>query len=124
AVVLEALDTNQIVSMPGASGPIKGAVEYEGNFIAVVDLDVLFNNDQRNVDTSSLLVLQLSETETIALEVDKLNNVLELSANQIKPVGVSSSITGVFPLEDGSQRTILVMDHHILFEKLVAQELT
>ncbi|WKY45795.1 chemotaxis protein CheW [Eubacteriaceae bacterium ES2] len=123
AVVLEALDTNQIVSMPGASGPIKGAVEYKGNFIAVVDLDILFNNSERNLDTSSLLVLQLSETETVALQVDKLNNVLEVNLNQIKPVGVSSSITGIFPLEDGTFRTILVMDHQVLLEKLIGHEL-
>ncbi|WKY48819.1 chemotaxis protein CheW [Eubacteriaceae bacterium ES3] len=123
SVVLEALDTNRIVSMPGVSGPIKGAVEYEGNFIAVVNLDILFNNSERNLDTSSLLVLQLSETETVALQVDKLNNVLEINLDQIKPVGVSSSITGVFPLGDGSFKTILVMDHQVLLEKLTGHEL-
>jgi chemotaxis signal transduction protein len=123
SVVLEALDTSRIVSMPGASGPIKGAVEYKGNFIAVVDLDILFNNNERKLDTSSLLVLQLSETETVALQVDKLNNVLEVNLNQIKSVGVSSSITGVFPLEDGTFRTILVMDHQVLLEKLIGHEL-
>jgi hypothetical protein len=55
--------------------------------------------------------------------VDKLNNVLEVNLNQIKSVGVSSSITGVFPLEDGTFRTILVMDHQVLLEKLIGHEL-
>ncbi|WKY48070.1 chemotaxis protein CheW [Eubacteriaceae bacterium ES3] len=121
--VLEALDMEGVISMPGISGPIKGAVEYEGNFITVVSLSELFNNQQDLLSTSSLLVLQLSETERIALQVDQLNNVLEINLNQIRTVGISSSVTGIFSPEDAADQTILVLDHQILYEKLMTNEL-
>lgn len=120
SVVLEAIDGRNIIAFPGSIDTIKGAVEYNGNYIVVINTHVLFNISEKNMDKddSHLLVLKLSEDEIIALHVDKLMGVLEIDTNEIKPVGVSSSVSGIVCLPDNSNRTILILDHHIFMEKV------
>jgi len=119
SVILEAIDDCNIIALPGSTNQIKGAVEYKGQYIVVINTPVFFNmNEQTNQisDDSHLLVLKLSEEELIAIQIDKLMSVLEINMIDIKPVELSSSITGIVYLPDDPDRTILVMDHHIFLE--------
>ena len=67
-------------------------------------------------------MLQLSDDEMIAIQVEKLVSVLEVNTNDIQPVEISSAITGIICLTDGSERTILEMDPQIILEKLVENQ--
>ena len=82
----------------------------------------LFDKDEPSLNTSHLLLLQLSDDEMIAIQVDKLVSVLEINLNDIQPVEISSAITGIICLSDGSDRTILEMDPQIILQKLVENQ--
>ncbi|MGV8906235.1 MAG: chemotaxis protein CheW [Acetobacterium sp.] len=119
SVVLEAIDDCSIISLPGSTNEITGAVKYKGQYIVVINTALFFNMTEQNKqisDDSHLLVLKLSEEELIAIQVDKLMSVLDISMSDIKPVDLSSSISGIVCLPDDPDRTILVLDHHIFLE--------
>ncbi|MDD3307508.1 MAG: chemotaxis protein CheW [Acetobacterium sp.] len=117
--VVEALEASKTISVPGTNAVIRGAVEFNDQYYAVVDALALFDKDDPSLNASHLLLLQLSGDEMIAIQVEKLVSVLEINLNDIQPVEISSAITGIICLTDGSDRTILEMDPQIILEKLV-----
>ena len=120
--VVEALEASKTISVPGTNAVIRGAVEFNDHYYAVVDALALFDKDEPSLNTSHLLLLQLSDDEMIAIQVDKLVSVLEINLNDIQPVEISSAITGIICLSDGSDRTILEMDPQIILQKLVENQ--
>nr|WP_320025622.1 chemotaxis protein CheW [uncultured Acetobacterium sp.] len=120
--VIEALEASKAISVPGTNAVIRGAVEFNDNYYAVVDALALFNKNEPSHDAFHLLMLQLSDDEMIAIQVEKLVSVLEINLNDIQPVEISSAITGIICLTDGSNRTILEMDPQIILEKLVENQ--
>lgn len=120
--VVEALEASKTISVPGTNAVIRGAVEFNDHYYAVVDALALFDKDDPSLNTSHLLLLQLSDDEMIAIQVEKLVSVLEINLNDIQPVEISSAITGIICLSDGSDRTILEMDPQIILEKLVENQ--
>ncbi|WP_050740444.1 chemotaxis protein CheW [Acetobacterium bakii] len=126
SVVLEAMDCEHIITLPGSTDNIKGAVEYNGSYIVVVNTHEIFSmkaENNGNSDDSHLLVLKLSDDELLALHVDNLMSVVEINVDDIAPVSLSSAVSGIICLSDNSNRTILVLDHHIFLEKLADNEL-
>ncbi|MBC3803118.1 chemotaxis protein CheW [Acetobacterium fimetarium] len=117
--VIEVLEASKMISVPGTNSVIRGAVEFNKQYYAVVDALALFDKDQPSIDATHLLMLQLSDEEMIAIQVEKLVSVLEINKNDIQPVDITSAITGVICLNDNSNRTILEMDPQIMLEKLV-----
>lgn len=120
--VIEALEASKTISVPGTNSVIRGAVEFNDNYYAVVDALALFDKDQPSLNASHLLILKLTEDEMIAIQVEKLVSVLEINLNDIQPVDITSAITGIICLTDGSSRTILEMDPQIILEKLVENQ--
>lgn len=119
AFVVEALEASKTISVPGTNRVIRGAVEFNGQYYAVVDVLALFDKDEISLNPSHLLMLQLSEDDMIAIQVEKLVSVLEINSNEIQPVDITSAITGIICLNDGSDRTILEMEPMIILQKLV-----
>jgi chemotaxis signal transduction protein len=117
--VIEALEASKMISVPGTNSVIRGAVEFNKKYYAVVDALALFDKDQPSLEATHLLMIQLSDEEMIAIQVEKLVSVLEINKNDIQPVDITSAITGIICLNDGSSRTILELDPHIMLEKLV-----
>ena len=120
--VVEALEASKTISVPGTNAVIRGAVEFNDHYYAVVDALALFDKDEPSLNASHLLLLQLSDDEMIAIQVEKLVSVLEINLNDIQPVEISSAITGIICLSDGSDRTILEMDPQIILQKLVENQ--
>lgn len=120
--VIEALEASKTISVPGTNAVIRGAVEFNDNYYAVVDALALFDKNEPSRDAFHLLMLQLSDEEMIAIQVEKLVSVLEINLNDIQPVEISSAITGIICLTDGSNRTILEMNPQIILEKLVENQ--
>lgn len=120
--VVEALEASKTISVPGTNAVIRGAVEFNDHYYAVVDALALFDKDEPSLNASHLLLLKLADDEMIAIQVEKLVSVLEINLNDIQPVEISSAITGIICLTDGSDRTILEMDPQIILEKLVENQ--
>lgn len=122
--VIEALEASKTISMPGTNAVIKGAVEFNDQYHAVVDALALFDKDIPSLNPLHLLMLQLTDEEMIAIQVEKLVSVLEINLEDIQPVEISSAITGIICLTDGSDRTILEMDPQIILEKLIENQVS
>lgn len=122
-LVLEAMDGTDIVSLPGESGAVKGVIEYKNNYIAVIDINVLLCSKKTASALSSLLVVKGPGNETVALQVEKLNNVLEINIGDIKPVSVQSLVTGVVCVNDESGRAVLILDSDILLSRMNKKDL-
>ncbi len=122
--VVEALEASKTISMPGTNAVIKGAVEFNDQYYAVVDALALFDKDIPSLNPLHLLMLQLTDDEMIAIQVEKLGSVLEINLADIQPVEISSAITGIICLTDGSDRTILEMDPQIVLEKLIENQVS
>ncbi|WP_243136688.1 chemotaxis protein CheW [Acetobacterium paludosum] len=120
--VVEALEASKAISVPGTNSVIRGAVEFNESYYAVVDALALFDKNEPSLNATHLLMLKLSDTEMIAIQVEKLVSVLEISLKDIQPVSVSSAITGIICLTDGSDRTILEMDPQIILAKLAENQ--
>ena len=120
--VIEALEASKTISVPGTNAVIRGAVEFNDNYYAVVDALALFDKDEPSRNAFHLLMLKLSDKEMIAIQVEKLVSVLEINIEDIQPVEISSAITGIICLTDGSNRTILEMDPLIILEKLAENQ--
>lgn len=121
SVVSEVIDTLQIISLPGNTGVMKGAIVYDDACIPVVDTHTLFGQSGEFSESPHLLLLQLAEGR-IALEADELNNVLELNESDVKPVsGLShadSIIGGIVCFEKADKRMMLVLNSESLAERL------
>ncbi|MBC3796543.1 chemotaxis protein CheW [Acetobacterium tundrae] len=120
--VIEALEASKAISVPGTNSVIRGAVEFNESYYAVVDALALFDKNEPSLNATHLLMLKLSDTEMIAIQVEKLVSVLEISLTDIQPVSISSAITGIICLTDGSDRTILEMDPQIILAKLAENQ--
>ena len=122
-LVLEAMDGVDIVKLPGESGAVKGVIEYKNNYIAVIDINILLNSNKTSSNLSSLLVVNGPGNEMVALQVEKLNNVLEINLGDIKPVAVQSLVTGVVCVNDESGRAILILDSDVLLSRMNKKDL-
>jgi chemotaxis signal transduction protein len=122
AYVVEALEASKTISVPGTNNVIRGAVEFNDQYHAVVDALALFDKNDVSLNPSHLLMLQLSEEAMIAIQVEKLVSVLEINTHEIQPVDISSAITGIICLNDGSNRTILELDPMVILQKLVENQ--
>ncbi|AFA49946.1 chemotaxis protein CheW [Acetobacterium woodii] len=121
--VIEALEGNKMISVPETSPIIRGVTEFNNQYYAVVDILALFDDHRVNQVVSNLLMLQLSEEEMIAIQVESLGSILEINLKDIQPVEISAAISGIICLTGDSNRTILEIDPQVLLEKLFEQHL-
>ena len=128
ATVVEAVDTGNIIPIPGKNRLIKGAVPYNDTFLAVLDTHALFGRlDSLSAAATHLLIVRPSGISLVALEADELNNVLEINRSDLKPVpeigGSSSSIDGIVSFPNANNRAILVINPKTLVDKLEQNQL-
>ncbi len=120
-VVYEATDLSNVVQLPEFNVMIRGAIYYRGEYIAVVNTHSLFKNADASPSGGHLLILKPADDVFIALEVDELCSVLEVNADDIKPVpgfGGASSVTGILSIRTEHDCNVLVLNHETLLTKV------
>ena len=83
--VIEIVGIQKITEVPGMPEFIKGVINLRGSVIPVMDVRLKFGMPERQYDNRTcLIVVQVEEIST-ALVVDCVNEVSEISSNQIEP---------------------------------------
>ncbi len=120
-VVYEATDSSEVIPLPDSNAMIRGALCYRGEYIAVVDTHMLFKGAENQQPGGHLLIIKPGEDVFMALEVDELSSVLEVNAEDIRPVpefGGASSVAGILSVRGEKDCNVLVLNHMSLLTKL------
>lgn len=118
--VLETLEPDQIVRLPDTTETVRGAVQYGGQYIAVIHTHAQFFHHPEHPLCPYLLIVRAGEN-TVALEADELIGVLEVGESRIQPAPkldrVASGMSGIVALTDtGRKRFALLINHEQLLK--------
>lgn len=121
--VLEAIDAESVISLPGSDDILGGAVRYNDRYVAVIDTHFLFHQKTSDTGTSHLLMVRAGDGTCFALEADELVNLLEIDEGTVEPVpGIGqtavSVIKGIVCLNDKKSRIMLILNHETLPDRL------
>jgi purine-binding chemotaxis protein CheW len=121
--VLEVLQKENITKVPNAPDYIKGIINFRGEVVPVFESRARFNLTERKDDeTYVIIVLDLSsenETFRIGAIVDKVQDVINISEDEIKPVPAMSKdfntefLQGIFKL---NEKFIMLLDVEKVFK--------
>jgi chemotaxis signal transduction protein len=120
-VVFEATDMSDMIKLPDSSDMVRGALFYNNRYIAVVDSHALFKYNKSGSPGNHLIILKLEEDVFVALEVDEINNVLEVNANDIRPIpelSGRSSVSGIICIRGEKECNMLLLNPQALLTKL------
>ncbi len=88
--VLEVIQSPEITPIPKTSDYIKGIINFRGEVLTVVESRKKFNMPEASKDIEEIIVvLELEVTDIIVklgVTVDKVKDVIEIKANDIKPI--------------------------------------
>ena len=108
----------------GAPPHVKGVLNLRGVIVPVVDLRACLGLDQAACDALTVIIVLNVAGQTVGAIVDAVRDVVELAAEQVKPVpmqGTSTSIehlVGIGTIRQGEQeRMLILMD----IERLLAR---
>lgn len=109
-----------ITTLPYTKDYIKGIINLKGDFLIVIDLKRFLNNETSQLAEGSKLIVVSGKNFNIALLVDDIKNIKNLTNNQIRNpeyTGSSEYISNEF-VEDGQLYNILNFDKFINDDKL------
>ncbi len=92
--VLEVLQNEHITPVPNSPAFIRGILNFRGEVVPVFDTRIRFNLTERNSSNYNIIVLDVSGEKSVlrlGAIVDKVDNVISLHDDEIKPVPVMSS---------------------------------
>ena len=96
---------------------MKGVVNLRGVIVPIVDMRVRFALDDVKYDAFTVVIILNIANRTVGVVVDSVSDVLELSADQIKPAPEfngtidSAYITGLGTVKSGTdERMLILMD--------------
>ncbi len=122
--VLESMDSEKVIPLPGALEVVNGAVAYNKKYLAVVDGRKLLGMPANAEIASQLLIIQIADGTQVALAVDELNSILEVNASEIKSIaqiGNSSAIIKeIIYIENEVNKAVLMFNQNVLLQKLNA----
>ena len=94
SMVLEVLQQQKITKVPNAPGYIKGIINFRGEVVPVFETRDKFGFTARSADDSYVIIVLDLSTEKdvfrIGAIVDKVENVMAIPDNEIKPVPAMS----------------------------------
>lgn len=83
--VIEIVGIQKITEVPDMPIYIKGVINLRGSVIPVMDVRLRFNMPERAYDDRTCLIVVRVDDVTIALVVDRVNEVSEIPSEQIEP---------------------------------------
>lgn len=88
--VLEVLQTEHITAIPNAPAYVKGIINFRGEVVPVIESRIKFGLPEREPEKAfAIIVFDLSgehESYRTGVIVDRVNDVLEIDTEEIKPV--------------------------------------
>jgi len=96
---------------------VKGVVNLRGTIVPIVDLRMLLGCDSAETNSFTVVIVLNVRGRVVGAVVDSVSDVLELSAEQIKPTPAMSAtvdasyITGIGSLKaEGGERMLILLD--------------
>ncbi|EAT15371.1 chemotaxis protein CheW [Desulfuromonas acetoxidans] len=86
AHVIEIIGIQRITAVPDMPHYMQGVINLRGKVISVMDVRLRFDMEQREYDDRTCVVVVNVGEDTVGLIVDRVNEVVEISSNQIQPV--------------------------------------
>lgn len=118
--VIEIVGIQNITEVPDMPEYIKGVINLRGSVIPVMDLRLRFNMPERAYDDRTCLIVVRVDDISIALVVDRVNEVSEISSEQIEPAPRTGTDTGKYLKGmgkiDGSVKILLDMEKLLVGE--------
>jgi purine-binding chemotaxis protein CheW len=91
--VIRAIRMVALTPVPDAPHSVLGIVNMAGQMLPVIDLRRLFGQPGKNPEVQDLLLIVQIQDQTVAVIVDEVLNILELTSQQVQspPAAVSQS---------------------------------
>ena len=103
--VTRVVRTVEITPLPKAPEIVRGVVNVQGQVIPVVDIRKRFRLPERETELSDQLIIASTASRSVALVVNAVEGVIELSNQKLTPpeeiLPGTEYIEGVIKLEDG-----------------------
>lgn len=100
--VVSIVEVNPLAKAPDF---ILGTINFEGEFLPVINMRNVFKLPGKEIDLDDQLVITQTASLKIALWIDKTIEVVELSANEIEKSGKImleiNQVKGIFKFKDG-----------------------
>ncbi len=117
----------QVVSIPNSNPNIKGIINLRGDVIPVYSLREKFNLEPMNESEDNQFIIVKVEDMLLALEVDKVDEIQNISEDMIfdVPIIIKSKETEYAEkIISGNGRIVIIIDIHNLMSDMEMQELT
>ena len=117
----------QVVSIPNSNPNIKGIINLRGDVIPVYSLREKFNLEPMNESEDNQFIIVKVEDMLLALEVDKVDEIQNISEDMIfdVPIIIKSKETEYAEkIISGNRRIVIIIDIHNLMSDMEMQELT
>ena len=105
SAVTRVVRTVEITPLPKAPDIVQGVVNVQGQVVPVVDIRKRFRLPEREMELSDQLVIANAARRTVALILDAVDGVIELSNQKMIPseeiLPDTEYVEGVIKLEDG-----------------------
>jgi len=114
--IREILRTSQMERAPGAPHFVAGLINLRGEIVTVIDAARLLGIEigEQGEDAEASIVVLEGNSQTIGIQVGKLEEVVTYNASAVQPIDTNSPgegedyITGLITLEDG--QLVILMD--------------
>ena len=115
--VREIIEYETVTTVPNMEPWVRGVINLRGSVVPVVELAAKFGMEQKPVDKTTCIVIVETQFEdqqvTVGLIVDAVNQVIELSEDDIRPVpdfGTSVKMDYLIGMAQSGRKFSLLLD--------------
>lgn len=110
---------DQVTRVPDASDYIKGVINLRGTIVPVIDLRLKLRLDNARYDAFTVMIVLNVEQRVVGIVVDSVSDVIELSAEQIRPTpefGAAVDTRFINGIGTQDERMLILLDIETLLD--------
>jgi len=118
--VRELIGMQEITRVPDTEHYLKGVINLRGQVIAVIDLRVKFGMTEVEPDRTSCIVIVESGETWCGFIVDRVQEVVDLTSDQIEPntrLGSKCDTGFIYGLGKAKDHLVLLLDSDVILQK-------
>ncbi|MGN0862914.1 MAG: chemotaxis protein CheW [Stenotrophomonas koreensis] len=110
---------DQVTRVPDAPDYIKGVINLRGTIVPVIDLRLKLRLDNARYDAFTVMIVLNVEQRVVGIVVDSVSDVIELSAEQIRPTpefGAAVDTRFINGIGTQDERMLILLDIETLLD--------
>ena len=110
---------DQVTRVPDAPDYIKGVINLRGTIVPVIDLRLKLRLDNARYDAFTVMIVLNVEQRVVGIVVDSVSDVIELSAEQIRPTpefGAAVDTRFINGIGTQDERMLILLDIESLLD--------